>query len=159
VTDVTATDVAGGAPARADSDVELLRAALEMAREAQQAGDHPYGSVVVGAAGTIPERNRVESTPDPSAHSEVMALRTAALAWGLAGLAGSTLVTSFEPCPMCLGAILEAGVARLVIGGRRVVGEPPLGDYRVEALLAMLGRTADLVVETRPLPEITAFYA
>jgi tRNA(adenine34) deaminase len=173
--EVAVTDVATGAavPSNFD-DVALLRAALEQAREAQRAGDHPYGSVVVAAVGTVSpstvsastvsastvsERNRVESTPDPSAHSEVMALRTAALAWGLAGLTGATLVTSFEPCPMCLGAILEAGIARLVIGGRRVVGEPPLGDYSVEALLAMLGRTGDLVVETHPLAEITAFYA
>jgi tRNA(Arg) A34 adenosine deaminase TadA len=60
---------------------------------------------------------------------------------------------------MCCAAILEAGVGRLVIGNRRTVGEPPLGDYTVEALLAMLGRTPDLAVETRPLPEITGFYA
>ena len=143
----------------ARSYAELLRVALEQAREAERAGDHPYGAVIITGQGTTAERNRVESTPDPSAHSEVMALRTAALAWGLAGLAGSTLVTSFEPCPMCLGAILEAGVTRLVIGARRTVGEAPLGDYRVEALLAMLGRADDLVVETLALPEIAEFYA
>jgi tRNA(adenine34) deaminase len=161
------TEVTEGAAVAEDSGVdELLRTALEQARAAQRAGDHPYGSVVVAAAGrgapsgaVLAERNRVESTPDPSAHSEVMALRAGALAWGLGGLAGATLVTSFEPCPMCLGAILEAGVARLVIGGRRVVGAPPLGGYSVEALLAMLGRAGDLMVETRPLPEIAAFYA
>lgn len=141
------------------SETDLLLAALDAAREAKGAGDHPYGSVLVTAAGKLAERNRVESTPDPTAHSEVMALRTGALQWGLASLAGSTLVTSFEPCPMCLGAILEAGVARLVIGGRRAVGEAPLGEYHVEALLRMLGRAGDLVVETMPLPEIADFYA
>jgi tRNA(adenine34) deaminase len=140
------------------SEADQLRLALEAAREAQGAGDHPYGSVLVTAAGTLAERNRVESTPDPSAHSELMALRTAAGRWGLANLAGSTLFTSFEPCPMCLGVILEAGVGRLVIGGRRVVGEAPLGDYHVEAMLAMLGRTGDIAVETIPLPEIADFY-
>ncbi len=74
------------------------------------AGDHPYGAVIVTGQGTITERNRVESTPDPTAHSEVMAVRTAAIQWGLPALAGATLVTSFEPCPMCCAAILEAGV-------------------------------------------------
>jgi tRNA(adenine34) deaminase len=156
---LSVTDVAAGASLTLDSKVELLLAALGQAREAQEAGDHPYGSVVVTAAGTVAERNRVESTPDPTAHSEVMALRTAALRWGLGALAGATLVTSFEPCPMCLGAILEAGIGLLVIGGRRVIGEPPLGGYSVEALLGMLGRGADLPVETIALTEIDAFYS
>ena len=141
------------------SNPELLQVALELAREAERAGDHPYGAVIVAGQGTIAERNRVESTPDPTAHSEVMALRSAARQWGLPALAGATLVTSFEPCPMCCGAILEAGVGRLVIGARRTVGEAPLGDYRVEALLAMLGRADDLAVETLALPEIAEFYA
>ena len=140
-------------------DAELLRVTLEQAREAGRAGDHPYGAVIVTGQGTVTERNRVESTPDPTAHSEVMALRSAARRWGLPALAGATLVTSFEPCPMCCAAILEAGVTRLVIGARRTVGEAPLGDYRVEALLAMLGRAGDLAVETLALPEIAEFYA
>jgi tRNA(adenine34) deaminase len=146
-------------PTEARSYDELLRVALERAREAERAGDHPYGAVIVTGQGTVTERNRVESTPDPTAHSEVMALRTAARQWGLPALAGATLITSFEPCPMCCGAILESGVGRLVIGARRTVGEAPLGDYRVEALLAMLGRDGDLAVETLALPEIAGFYA
>jgi tRNA(adenine34) deaminase len=146
-------------PAEARSYDELLRVALEQAREAGRAGDHPYGAVIVTGQGTVTERNRVESTRDPTAHSEVMALRTAARQWGLPALAGATLITSFEPCPMCCGAILESGVGRLVIGARRTVGEAPLGDYRVEALLAMLGRAGDLAVETLALPEIAGFYA
>jgi tRNA(adenine34) deaminase len=64
-----------------------------------------------------------------------------------------------EHLSMCCAAILEAGVGRLVIGARRTVGEAPLGDYRVEALLAMLGRAGDLAVETLVLPEIAEFYA
>lgn len=139
---------------------DLLLEALDEARSAQAVGDHPYGSVLITADGSkTPERNRVESTPDPTAHSEIMALRTAALASGLDSLRGATLYTSSEPCPMCCGAILESGVSRLVISNRRTVGEPPLGDYSVEGLLAMLGRSADMVVETVPLPQIAAFYA
>jgi tRNA(adenine34) deaminase len=146
-------------PTETASYAELLRVSLEQARVAERAGDHPYGAVIVTSQGTVTERNRVESTPDPTAHSEVMAVRTAARQWGLPALVGATLVTSFEPCPMCCAAILEAGVGRLVIGARRTVGEAPLGDYRVEALLAMLGRAGDLVVETLALPEIAEFYA
>jgi tRNA(adenine34) deaminase len=143
----------------ARSHDELMRVALEQAREAGRAGDQPYGAVIVTGQGTVTERNRVESTPDPTAHSEVMAVRTAARQWGLPALAGATLITSFEPCAMCCGAILEAGVTRVVIGARRTVGEAPLGDYRVEALLAMLGRAGDLAVETLALPEVADFYA
>ena len=143
----------------ARSHDELMRVALEQAREAGRAGDQPYGAVIVTGQGTVTERNRVESTPDPTAPSEVMAVRTAARQWGLPALAGATLITSFEPCAMCCGAILEAGVTRVVIGARRTVGEAPLGDYRVEALLAMLGRAGDLAVETLALPEVAEFYA
>jgi tRNA(adenine34) deaminase len=146
-------------PPETRSDAELLRVTLEQAREAAQAGDHPFGALIISGQGTIIERNRVVSTPDPTAHSEVMALRTAALEWGLPSLAGSTLVTSFEPCPMCCGAILEAGVGRMVIGARRHIGEPPLGQYSVEALLAMLGRSDDIIVDTLELPEIAEYYA
>jgi tRNA(adenine34) deaminase len=141
------------------SDTAMLATALEQAREADAVGDHPYGSVIVTAQGALAERNRVESTPDPTAHSETMALRTAALQWGLESLVGATLVTSYEPCPMCFGAILNSGIGRLVIGARRTVGEPPLGGYNVEALLALTGWAGEIVVDTIELPEIAAFYA
>ncbi|HEX4189945.1 MAG TPA: nucleoside deaminase [Marmoricola sp.] len=137
---------------------ELL-AALDQAREADGVGDHPYGSVIITEKGELAERNRVESTPDPTAHSEVMALRTAALRWGLDSLRGGTLVTSYEPCPMCCSAILNAGISRLVVGARRTVGEPPLGDYNVEALLALTGWAEPIEVVTVELPEIAAYYA
>lgn len=138
----------------------LMRRALDLAREALAAGDHPYGAVLVTANGAMEERNRVVSSSDPTAHSEVMAVRSAAKAWGLDNLRSSVLVTSFEPCPMCCGAILEAGVAELVIGVRRVVGEPPLGDYTVEALLGLLGRGGELTVVTGVLAsEARAFYS
>jgi tRNA(Arg) A34 adenosine deaminase TadA len=139
---------------------QLMGDALALAQVALDAGDHPYGAVVVTSYGTVVERNRVVSNTDPSAHGEVMALRSGALRWGTSSLAGSLLVTSFEPCPMCLGTIMEAGVATLVIGARRTVGEAPLGDYTVEALLALMGRSADLEIVTGPLEaEVAAFYA
>jgi tRNA(adenine34) deaminase len=139
---------------------QLMTRALDLAREALASGDHPYGSVIVGADGVLGERNRVVSTSDPTAHSETMAIRSAARAWGLAGVAGSTLVTTYEPCPMCLGAILEAGVARLVIGVRREVGAAPLGDYTVEAMLGLLGRAGDIAIEALAASgDLTTFYA
>jgi tRNA(adenine34) deaminase len=142
-----------------DQIAKLMAQALDLAREALANGDHPYGSVIVGQA-VLGERNRVVTTSDPTAHSETMAIRSAARAWGLAGVAGATLVTTYEPCPMCLGAILEAGVCRLVIGVRRTAGTGPLGDYTVEALLGLMGRTGDIEIEAFPVTsELTVFYS
>jgi tRNA(adenine34) deaminase len=138
----------------------LMSRALDLAREAGDAGDHPYGTVLVTSLGTVAERNRVVSTNDLTAHSETMAIRAATAAWGLAAPSGGVLVTSYEPCPMCLGAILEAGIGELVIALRRPVGEPPLGDYSVEALLAMLGRTGELTITSGVLAaRAEQFYA
>jgi len=116
--------------------------------------------VIVRDQLALGERNRVVTSADPTAHSETMAIRSAAQEWGPDGVAGAMLVTTYEPCPMCLGAILEAGVSRLVIGMRREVGAEPLGEYTVEALLRLVGRSADLAVESpAPTPELAAFYA
>ena len=137
----------------------MMDLALDMARAALEAGDHPYGAVLVGATGHVAERNRVVSTSDPTAHAETMAIRTAAAGWGLPALAGSALYASFEPCPMCFGAILEAGVTTLVIGARRTVGDAPLGGYTVEALASLTGRTGDVAVVTQPPGSaVSAFY-
>lgn len=139
---------------------QLMAQALDLAREALASGDHPYGAVIVGDHAVLGERNRVVSTSDPTAHSESMAVRSAARQWGLAGVASSTLVTTYEPCPMCLGAILEAGVRRLVMGVRRQVGSAPLGEYTVEALLSMMGRADDIEIGAfTPTKDLTAFYA
>jgi tRNA(adenine34) deaminase len=141
------------------ADAAAMAEALSLAREALAAGDHPYGAVIILREARIAERNRVVSANDPTAHSEVMAIRAATASHGLASTVGASLITTFEPCPMCLGAILETGITRLVIGGRRRAGEAPLGNYTVERLLALTNRHDDLAVSTGPLaPEIDAFY-
>jgi tRNA(adenine34) deaminase len=143
----------------ADLD-ERMRDALEMAREALSAGDHPYGAVIVTQNGAIAERNRVVSNSDPTAHSEVMAIRRASAEWGLESTHGAALITTFEPCPMCCGAIMEAGIDQLVIAVRRALGEAPLGDYSVERLLSMTGATARITVSQGVLGEsVGEFYA
>ena len=141
-----------------DNYTGYMRQALEQAAIARQAGDHPYGSVLVGPAGVIAERNRVVSSSDPTAHSEVTAIRAGATKWGL-DLSATTLVTSSEPCPMCCGAMAEAGIRTVVVGERRVVGEAPLGDYRLEALMDLLRRGAELtIVEGVLSDDVRAFY-
>lgn len=95
-----------------------MRAALAEAAEAVGTGDVPVGAVVVDATGRIlgRARNRREADGDPTAHAEVLALRSAAAAVGEWRLAGCTLVVTLEPCTMCAGAVGLARVARLVYG-------------------------------------------
>ena len=89
--------------------------ALSAARRAALRGEVPVGAVVVGRTGFLASGgNRSISAKDPSAHAEVVALRRAALRSGNHRLAGATLYVTLEPCVMCLGAIVQARVARLV---------------------------------------------
>jgi tRNA(adenine34) deaminase len=81
------------------------------------AGEVPIGAVLVrdgvelARAGNAPIAQH-----DPTAHAEVLVLRTAAAAARNYRLTGSTLYATVEPCPMCIGAALHARVARLVYG-------------------------------------------
>jgi tRNA(adenine34) deaminase len=94
-----------------------MREALALAREAAQAGEVPVGAVVV-KDGEIVGRgwNRPIGTSDPTAHAEVVALREAAARLGNYRLPGCELFVTLEPCPMCVGAMLHARLARVVFG-------------------------------------------
>jgi guanine deaminase len=77
----------------------------------------PFGSVVVKAGAIIAEGvNQVILTKDPTAHAEMLAIRQACQKLGLFELKGCELYTSCEPCPMCLGAIYWARLARVYFG-------------------------------------------
>jgi len=97
-------------------DQELMRAALAEARAAEAAGEVPVGAIVVSSAGEVIARgrNRVLQDSDPTAHAEIVALRSAGSALGNYRLLGCTLYSTLEPCSMCAGAILHARLARLV---------------------------------------------
>ncbi len=99
-------------------DVEAVRRALEEARAAAAAGEVPIGAVVVAADGTVigTGRNERETTQDPTAHAEVVAIRAAAARVGSWRLDGCTLAVTLEPCPMCAGAAWLSRVDRVVFG-------------------------------------------
>ena len=106
------------ARSHADDDAHMALA-LDLAREASEAGEVPVGAVVVLRGEVIGRgRNRSVAGRDPTAHAEIVALREAAAALGAPRLDGATLCVTLEPCLMCCGAILEARVARLVFGAR-----------------------------------------
>jgi tRNA(adenine34) deaminase len=92
--------------------------ALAQAARASATGDVPVGAVVLSADGEVLAAgvNRREADGDPTAHAEVLALRTAARALGEWRLDGCTLVVTLEPCAMCAGAAVLSRVERLVFG-------------------------------------------
>ena len=101
----------------AESDVALMQAALAEASKAGDAGEVPVGAVVVlddNIVGT--GNNNNISNHDPSGHAEIVALRAAATAQGNHRLPGATLYVTLEPCAMCMGAISQARISRVVFG-------------------------------------------
>ena len=99
------------------ADSAWMRAALELAQQAQQAGEVPVGAVVVKGDTVIGRGwNHPIGSRDPTAHAEIVALRDAAQALGNYRLADTTLYVTLEPCAMCAGAMVHARVQRLVFG-------------------------------------------
>jgi tRNA(adenine34) deaminase len=100
-----------------DTHEHFMRAALEEARRGFAAGEVPVGAVVV-LDGKVVGRgyNQPIGSRDPTAHAEVVAIRTAAGAIGNYRLVGATLYVTIEPCLMCVGAMIHARVATLVFG-------------------------------------------
>lgn len=84
------------------------------ARNVTQGGG-PFGATIILPTGeTITAFNTVTSTPDPTGHAEVNAIREAAAHAGTHDLTGSTIIATGEPCPMCLAACLWARLDRVV---------------------------------------------
>jgi tRNA(adenine34) deaminase len=112
-------------------DVDLLmRAALDEAVRARDAGEVPIGAVVA-LDGAIVGRgyNQPIGSADPTAHAEIVALREAARRVGNYRLVGATLCVTIEPCVMCVGALVHARIETLVFGA-----EEPKSGAIVSAL-------------------------
>jgi len=104
-------------PDWSEQDIAGMRAALAEAELAADANEIPVGAVVVISGETIATgHNRSITDNDPSAHAEIIALRAAALAQSNYRLSGATLYVTLEPCVMCVGAIVQARIERLVFG-------------------------------------------
>ena len=94
-----------------------MRECLREAAAAEQAGEVPVGAVVVREGRIIGRgRNGPIGTHDPSAHAEIVALRAAGVAVGNYRLVDADLFVTVEPCVMCVGAIIQARVRRVVFG-------------------------------------------
>jgi tRNA(adenine34) deaminase len=101
----------------AASDPQWMRLAIEQAQAAETAGEVPVGAVVV-CQGTViaTGRNACVAGRDPTAHAEIVALRSAAQHLGNYRLQDCELFVTLEPCSMCAGAMLQARLKRVVFG-------------------------------------------
>jgi tRNA(adenine34) deaminase len=116
-----------------ESDSYYLGLALEGARKGLAAGEVPVGAVLVDEAGEILARafNRPIGLHDPTAHAEILALREGARLRGNYRLLGSSLYVTMEPCIMCLGAMIQARLRRLVFGAPDPKGGACVSLYRL----------------------------
>jgi len=94
-----------------------MRRALDLATRAGRENEVPVGAVLVLGEEVIGEGwNRPVASHDPTAHAEIAALRAGALRLGNYRLGKTTLYATLEPCAMCMGAVLNARVPRVVFG-------------------------------------------
>ena len=122
------TDLAG--------DEQWMQLALAEAARAPEHGDVPVGALLVDAQGRELARahNRREVDSDPTAHAELLALRSAALGRGHWRLDDCTLYVTLEPCAMCAGAMVNARLGRLVFGAT---------DQKAGAIVSLYQLAAD----------------
>ncbi len=94
-----------------------MQAALAQAEFAREAGEVPVGAVVVSGGEIVATgHNRSTADSDPSAHAEIVALRAAGREQRNYRLTDATLYVTLEPCAMCMGAMVQARITRLVFG-------------------------------------------
>jgi tRNA(adenine34) deaminase len=100
-----------------EEDERFMRAALAEAKVAASVNEVPVGAVVVKGGEIIGRGlNRPVQDSDPTAHAEIMAIRAAAVSEKNYRLNGTTVYVTLEPCAMCMGAMLNARVSRVVFG-------------------------------------------
>ncbi|MFM2215656.1 MAG: hypothetical protein RJA88_1025 [Actinomycetota bacterium] len=95
-----------------------MREALIVAKSAISTGDVPVGALIVNKDGVIVGKgcNEREANNDPTAHAEVVAIRSAAARLQNSRLDGCTLIVTLEPCAMCAGAIAQSRISKLIFG-------------------------------------------
>ena len=104
-------------PDWSEQDIAAMRAALAEAALAAGSGEVPVGAVVLIDNEIVAQgHNSSIGNSDPSAHAEIIALRRAAERLGNYRLPAATLYVTLEPCVMCVGAIVQARIGRVVFG-------------------------------------------
>jgi tRNA(adenine34) deaminase len=142
----------------------LMALAVEEARLGGACGEQPFGSVIARDGAVICQTHSLKvSTSDTTAHSELLAVRAATQKLNRRVLDRCVFYATCEPCPMCLGAILNAGINHLVIGARKSQLRQfsktafRFSDYTVERFAEMVGWS--LTVEQALQEQCIALYA
>jgi guanine deaminase len=132
------------------SDDLFLARAIELATENVANEGGPFGALIVRDGKVLAEgQNRVTATLDPTAHAEVVAIRAACQAAKDFSLAGATLYTSCEPCPLCLSAALWARIDRIVFAAdRNDAATGGFDDLEFYELFARSRDTWDVKIES-----------
>jgi tRNA(adenine34) deaminase len=134
-------------------DAHFMERALAQARQAAAIGEVPVGAVLVRNGSVLVEaHNLIETTPDATAHAEMLVLQEAARLTQSWRLDGVVLYVTLEPCPMCAGAMALARIARLVYGAPDPrkgavdsvydVLRHPANNHRVEVSSGLLAEPA-----------------
>ena len=139
-------------------DREHMERALAEARLGAERDEVPVGAVLVAPDGTVfADHNRTREAADPTAHAEVRVIRRAAERLGDWRLLGHTLYVTLEPCAMCIGAIVQARVARVVFGAYDLkagaagsvidLSDSPAFNHRFEVLGGVLAEECGAVLK------------
>ncbi|MEU4547544.1 nucleoside deaminase [Nonomuraea dietziae] len=133
-----------------NADELFLRRAIELAAEAREGGDPPFGSLLVGADGEVlvEERNSSLSDADITAHPELKLARWAGRELDADSAARTTMYTSCQPCGMCAGAIERSGLGRVVFA----LSTEQLGTLKPPATVAGARLEGPALFEEARLP-------
>lgn len=100
-----------------ERDKHYMFLAVEQAKKAETAGEVPIGAVIVRGDEVIASaHNLCETTGDPTAHAEILAIQAAARKIGRNALNDCELYVTVEPCAMCAGAIVNSNLKKAVFG-------------------------------------------
>lgn len=126
---------------------KFMKMALDEAAKGEEEGNSPVGTVIVKDGQVIARgHNKAITNLDLTSHAETDALRNAGPFLGHLDLTGCTLYTTFEPCMMCAGAIVFAGVNTLVLGGNYNPNYGLYGAYSVEKAIELVAQSNNIVV-------------
>lgn len=130
----------------------FMRIAVEEAKAGLEMGEQPFGAAVVREGEVICRARSLKvSTSDTTAHAETLAVKYATQKLGRRVITGCAFYATCEPCPMCLGAILNAGIRTLVMGARNHHLKALAGlafnfkDYTVERFAEMTGWDLEVI--------------
>jgi tRNA(adenine34) deaminase len=128
------------------NDQYFMQIALKEAKKAQSSGEVPVGCIIVGVNGKILSRgyNLTEKRFDPAAHAELIAIRKLSKRIKSWRLDGTVLYTTLQPCLMCMGAIINSRIGRLVYGADDPRSDVAKNLYKLKDLY-----TADNKLEIR----------